>query len=120
MYSSPRPQCVITPMRLLCVPDDTKIADSNPSIPPSRSCSALTLGSSPYTSSPTGAFAIAARIPADGCVTVSLRKSMIRSMSDLRIEAHLHLLGRAQYRAGLVLGLLPFALGNRIGDDAGS
>src|SRR5439155_10987280 len=84
-----------------------------------RSCSALTLGSSPYTSSPTLAFAIAARIPADGCVTVSLRKSMIRSMSDLRIEAHLHLLGRAQYRAGLVLGLLPFALGDRIGDDAG-
>ena len=41
-----------------------------------RSSSELTVGSSLYTSSPTGAPAIASRIAADGRVTVSLRRSI--------------------------------------------
>src|SRR5271154_4857100 len=51
-----------------------------------RSCSALTVGSSPYWSSPTGARAIAARMSSDGSVTVSERRSM-RSISKLLSEA---------------------------------
>jgi hypothetical protein len=43
--------------------------------PAMRSCSALTLGSSPKTSSPSGAANMASRIAAVGRVTVSLRKS---------------------------------------------
>src|SRR5215468_8050585 len=76
MYSSPRAQCVITPTRFDCVPDGTYIAASNPSIPATSASSALTLGSSPKTSSPTSAASIAARIAAVGRVTVSLRKSI--------------------------------------------
>ena len=40
-----------------------------------RACSALTVGSSPYTSSPSSAASIASRMPAVGWVTVSLRRS---------------------------------------------
>jgi hypothetical protein len=58
------------------VPDGRKIAASLPSIAATRSCSALTVGSSPYWSSPTGAAAIAARMAAVGRVTVSERRSM--------------------------------------------
>ena len=43
----------------------------------SRACSSFTEGSSPYWSSPTGASAIAARMPAEGLVTVSERKSTV-------------------------------------------
>ena len=48
----------------------------NPAAPATSASSALTLGSSPNTSSPTGAAAIAARIAAVGRVMVSLRKSV--------------------------------------------
>src|SRR5450755_1349559 len=77
MYSSPRPQWLMIATRLPCVPLATKSAASLPSIAAMRSCSALTLGSSPKTSSPTSATAIAARIAAVGRVTVSLRRSTI-------------------------------------------
>src|SRR6516162_9497851 len=76
MYSSPRAQCVITPTRFDCVPEGTYIEASKPSISATSASSALMLGSSPKTSSPTGASAIAARIAAVGRVTVSLRKSV--------------------------------------------
>jgi len=49
---------------------------SKPSIAASFSCNALTAGSSPYTSSPTSAANIAARIAAVGRVTVSERRSV--------------------------------------------
>jgi hypothetical protein len=53
----------------------TKFAASKPSISATRSCKALTLGSSANTSSPKGAAAMAARMAAVGWVTVSLRRS---------------------------------------------
>src|SRR6516225_2992996 len=87
MYSSPRAQCVITPTRFDCVPEGTYIEASKPSISATSASSALMLGSSPKTSSPTGAAAIAARIAAVGRVTVSLRKSVAmfgpRQVSDI-------------------------------------
>ena len=45
--------------------------------PAMRSCSALTVGSSPKTSSPTSAAAMAARMASVGRVTVSLRRSIM-------------------------------------------
>src|SRR6185369_5951005 len=75
MYSSPRWQCDRIAQRLLWVPVGTNSAASKPSIPAIFSCSAFTLGSSPNTSSPSGAAIIAARMPGVGCVTVSLRRS---------------------------------------------
>src|SRR6186997_1082524 len=75
MYSSPRAQWVMTPIKFDCVPEGTNNAASKPSISATSASSALILGSSPNTSSPTGAAAIAARIAAVGRVTVSLRKS---------------------------------------------
>src|ERR1700674_64944 len=61
-------------------PDGTNSADSFPKISAARSSSRLTVGSSPYTSSPTSASAIARRISAVGRVTVSLRRSTIPSI----------------------------------------
>src|SRR4051794_4242889 len=57
------------------VPDDTNRAASLPSSAATRCSRWLTVGSSPKTSSPTSAAAMAARMPAVGRVTVSLRKS---------------------------------------------
>src|SRR5262249_29883032 len=56
-------------------PDGANSAASCPNSAATCSCRPFTLGSSPYTSSPTGAAAIAARMPAVGLVTVSLRMS---------------------------------------------
>ena len=61
------------------VPDATKRPASFPSRAAARSSSALTVGSSPKTSSPTSASAIARRIAGVGLVTVSERRS-IRGM----------------------------------------
>src|SRR5690349_1319718 len=61
------------------LPVGTHRAHSLPSISATRSCKRLTVGSSPYTSSPTSASAIALRMPGVGFVTVSLRRSR-RSM----------------------------------------
>src|SRR5512141_837236 len=91
MYSSPRAQCVITATRFDCVPEGTNSAASNPSSAAVSASSALTLGSSPKTSSPTGAAAITARIAAVGRVTVSLRKSVAmseRRSLELREQDH--------------------------------
>ncbi len=58
------------------LPEGTNSAASLPSSAAARSSSKLMVGSSPNTSSPTSAAAIAWRMPADGLVTVSLRRSM--------------------------------------------
>src|SRR5205085_11936482 len=55
----------------------TKSAASFSKTSAARSCRRLTVGSSPYTSSPTSASAIARRIEGVGFVTVSLRRSII-------------------------------------------
>src|SRR5689334_11271953 len=76
MTSSPMPQSEPMASWLAMVPVGTQTAASLPSIPATRASSALTVGSSPYTSSPTSAAAMALRIPWVGLVTVSLRRSM--------------------------------------------
>src|SRR5680860_1106489 len=58
------------------VPEGTKIAASLPSRADTCSSRRFMVGSSPNTSSPTSARAIAFRISASGRVTVSLRRSM--------------------------------------------
>ncbi len=78
IISSPARQCTRTPTRFDMVPEGTYKAASLPSISATRSCSRLTVGSSPKTSSPTSASAIAERIGSVGLVTVSLRKSRYR------------------------------------------
>src|SRR5919206_1297100 len=57
-------------------PVGVKSAASFSKISAARSCRRLTLGSSPYTSSPTSASAIARRMAGVGRVTVSLRRSI--------------------------------------------
>src|SRR5512139_1713349 len=54
-----------------------KRAASVLSISAARDWSRLTVGSSPYTSSPTSAWAMTSRMAGVGLVTVSLRRSMI-------------------------------------------
>src|SRR5215469_2128934 len=58
------------------VPVGTNSASSRPKIAAARFSNRFTVGSSPYTSSPTSAAAIAARISGVGRVTVSERKSI--------------------------------------------
>src|SRR5260370_634598 len=65
-------------------PEGTNSAASMPKISAARCSSRLTVGSSPYTSSPTSASAIARRISAVGRVTVSLRKSTTPSAGVTR------------------------------------
>src|SRR5580693_8603266 len=60
-------------------PVGTKSAASFPNISAARRSNRFTVGSSPYTSSPTTASAIARRISGVGRVTVSLRKSTMLS-----------------------------------------
>ena len=62
--------------RLPIVPLDTNSPASLPSSSAARASSALTVGSSPNTSSPTSAEAIARRISSVGWVTVSERRSI--------------------------------------------
>src|SRR2546423_10498144 len=70
-------------------PVGTKSAASFSKTSAARSCRRLTVGSSPYTSSPTSASAIARRIEGVGFVTVSLRKSIIRSFQQSAISFQL-------------------------------
>src|SRR5688572_6511885 len=81
------------------VPEGTNSARSLPSSSATRSSSARTLGSSPYTSSPTSAAAITRRISAVGRVTVSERKSITgiaRSLTLFVIERRLEQLPRQE------------------------
>jgi hypothetical protein len=73
--SSPAFTSTRTASRLASEPVTVNSADSNPNMSATRASRALTVGSSPYTSSPTSATAIACRIASVGRVTVSLRRS---------------------------------------------
>ena len=74
--SSPRPQCARSEDRFPIVPLATKSAASLPNLRADISSKRLTVGSSPKTSSPNSARAIAWRIAGVGKVTVSLRRSI--------------------------------------------
>src|SRR4051812_33072915 len=70
------------------VPEGTNRALSLPSSWATRRSSSITVGSSPYTSSPTAALAIASRIARPGRVTVSERKSKTGSVLMLEPQAY--------------------------------
>src|ERR687884_157052 len=74
--SSPRFVLTWTPTWLVIVPEGAYSAASLPSRSATSSSSRFTVGSSPNTSSPTGASSIARLIPSVGRVTVSLRRSI--------------------------------------------
>ena len=76
MISSPGLHQARVAIRLLIVPLAVSSPASWPSSAAARSCNSLMDGSSPNTSSPTSASAIARRIWSVGWVTVSLRKSI--------------------------------------------
>src|SRR5688572_10798402 len=76
MHSSPRSQWAISAARLDCVPVGKKSPASMPKRSAQTSCRRFTVGSSPKTSSPTSAEAMAWRMPGEGWVTVSERRSM--------------------------------------------
>src|SRR4029434_6060985 len=89
------------------VPEGTYSAASFPSNCAVPSWRRLTQGSSPKTSSPTSASAIARRMPGVGLVTVSLRRSimLVRSLAiPLAVE---HFDGGASH-IDLIIGLVPF------------
>src|SRR5687768_1952224 len=75
--SSPGRVWSLTAIWLPIEPVGTKSAASFSKSSAARSCRRLTVGSSPYTSSPTSASAIARRMAGVGLVTVSLRRSII-------------------------------------------
>src|SRR5215207_5406287 len=76
-----------TPIWLVIVPEGAYRAASLPSRSATYSSNLFTVGSSPKTSSPTGASSIARRIPSVGRVSVSLRRS---------ITTYLHYVVRAR------------------------
>src|SRR5215813_2188864 len=89
------------------VPEGTYSAASFPSNRAVTSWSRLTQGSSPKTSSPTSASTMARRMPGEGLVTVSLRRSimLVRSLAiPLAVE---HLDGGASH-IDLIICLVPF------------
>src|SRR5271154_2429225 len=100
--SSPGRVRILRPIWFAIVPLGTKRAASLPSNSAIRSCSRLTDGSSPYWSSPTGAAANAWRMPGEGRVTVSER----RSMRSIQLQLIGELLGAAP-RAREEAGKLP-------------
>src|SRR5438105_587022 len=73
--SSPRWQWLISAARFDCVPEGNSNAASKPNSSAARSCKRFTVGSSPKTSSPSGASIMARRIAGVGRVTVSERRS---------------------------------------------
>jgi hypothetical protein len=75
MTSSPRAQWLIRAARLLWVPEGKNRPAALPARAAVMASRALTVGSSPQTSSPTGARVIAASMAGEGRVTVSLRRS---------------------------------------------
>src|SRR3954462_11381343 len=82
--SCPRRVWTLTAISLPIDPVGTNSAASFSNSSAARSCRRLTVGSSPKTSSPTSAAAMAARMAAEGRVTVSLRRSIASSASELR------------------------------------
>src|SRR5262245_40225082 len=89
------------------VPEGTYSAASFPSNWAVTSWRRLTQGSSPKTSSPTSASAMARRMPGEGLVTVSLRRSIMLMCSieiPLAVE---HFDGRADH-IDLIIDFVPF------------
>ena len=80
---SPGSVCVRIATWLDMLPVGTNTASSLPISSAVSSSSSLTVGSSPYTSSPTAAAAIASRISVVGLVTVSLLISTMDSLYDI-------------------------------------
>src|SRR5918998_5928859 len=74
--SSPLSVFTWTPIWLVIVPEGAYTAASLPRRPATYSSNLFTVGSSPKTSSPTGASSIARRMASVGRVTVSLRRSI--------------------------------------------
>ena len=74
--SSPGRQCTSSAIWLHMVPEGRNTAASLPRSAATRSCRALVVGSSPFCSSPTSASAMALRMPGEGRVAVSLKRSM--------------------------------------------
>src|ERR1700690_3136726 len=72
---------VLIAIRFPIEPDGTNSAASRSKIWAARSCKRLIVGSSPYTSSPPSASAMALRMAGVGRVTVSLRRSIMGSFS---------------------------------------
>ena len=92
---------------LAIVPVGSQSAASLPSRSAIRSWRRLTVGSSPNWSSPTSAAAIAARIPADGRVTVSERRSIgVGDITAIVARSGGAPLGRAAAIEPLVRGYL--------------
>src|SRR5262249_15109204 len=89
------------------VPEGTNNAASFPSTCAAMPCSRLTQGSSPKTSSPTSASAMARRMSTEGLVTVSLRRSIMLMHSCGRPLAVKYLNGRASH-IDLVIRFVPF------------
>ena len=85
--SSPGRQCSSSAIWLAIVPLGTNSAASLPRSSAARSSSARAVGSSPHTSSPTSAAAIASRIAGVGRVTVSDRRSTIRHAAETTANA---------------------------------
>src|SRR5688572_2993572 len=78
--SSPRWQWLMSAARFDCVPEGKSSAASKPKSSAARACRRFTLGSSPKTSSPSSASIIARRMPGEGRVTVSERRSTMAAM----------------------------------------
>src|SRR5438132_815573 len=116
MISSPMPASEPRAIWFAIVPVGTHTAASLPSSAATRSCSVLTVGSSPYTSSPTSAAAIAARIPAVGRVTVSDRRSTISATRTLSPQHLRHEKRQLQRLLGVqsrvTRGLVPVGQGD--------
>src|SRR3990170_1026782 len=94
------PFCVwhITASTFAMVPVGTKTAAALPVILAARASRAFTVGSSPKTSSPTRARAIASRMAPVGSVTVSLRRSITRTAVGAAGSWRLGLMGRTGRR----------------------
>src|SRR5262249_10613096 len=89
------------------VPEGTYSAASFPSNRAVTSWRRLTQGSSPKTSSPTSASAMARRMPGDGFVTVSLRRS-IMLVCSLAIPLAVEYFAAGASHIALIIGLMPF------------
>src|SRR5882672_2849165 len=88
--SSPGRVRILSAIWFAIVPLGRKTAASLPSKSAMLCCKRLTEGSSPYWSSPTSASAMARRMPGEGLVTVSERRSMSSILQLLNERQFLH------------------------------
>src|SRR5262249_41522184 len=92
---------------LAWVPEARNGPASSPSTCAASACRRLTVGSSPKTSSPTSASAMARRMAAEGLVTVSLRRSIMLVRSCGRPLTVKYFDGRAGH-INMVIRFMPF------------